>query len=96
MERLHDDLYAVTGSLGFETATELLARTDELVSGDGPLTLDLRGVDEVDIAGLALLIEWTRRAQSTSRALHLINPPAQLLTLARISEVEGLLFGQRS
>jgi ABC-type transporter Mla MlaB component len=96
VERLGNGRFAIRGCLGFATAAELFAQTDDLLGGGGPLTLDLEAVKHVDIAGLAVLVEWTGRAQRNRQPVCLINAPGQLLALATISEVEGLLFDQKS
>ena len=96
IQRLGDGSFTISGSLDFATAAELFAQTDDLLGGGGPLTLDLEGVKDVDIAGLAVLVEWTGQAQRNRQAVRLINAPGQLVALAKISEVDGLLFDQKS
>lgn len=96
IERAGDGRFAISGSLAFETAAELFAQTDDLLGGQDPVTLDLEGVKDVDIAGLAVLVEWTGHAQRNRRSIRLINAPEQLVALATISEVEGILFDQKS
>lgn len=57
------------------------------------LTFDLERVPAVDSAGLALLIDWLATARNHSCQLRFANPPAALLALARLSELEKLLTG---
>lgn len=65
-------------------ATVAEHRTSLLESGTTPVILDLRGVDELDTAGLQLLLEVHRR-----RGLRLAAPSAavtEVLQLLRLEE----------
>lgn len=76
---------AVRGSLGYDTAGELLAATgDELASGHGAATIDLAQVAHVDSAGLALIVEWSRLARLAKRSLTFLNLPEQLQAMVRV------------
>ena len=66
------------------------------VHSKGAIEVDLSGVGRVDSGGLALLIDWLAWARSSQRALKYIAPPATLLALARLSDVEPLLLGTDS
>lgn len=55
------------------------------------LQFDLQRVDVIDSAGLALLIDWLAIARAKQRRLRYARPPAALLALAHLSEVEGLI-----
>lgn len=79
---------AVHGPLRFATVTGLLGG---LPAAPGNLTLDLSAVDGVDSAGLALLVEWQRRARAAGGRLEFTGAPAQLRRLAEIGGVDTLL-----
>ncbi len=83
--------YSVSGELSFATATDLLAQSQALFAGESGIELDLSGVTHADSAGLSLLIEWLRQARLQGRQLRYVALPAQLKTLAGISDVDGLL-----
>jgi len=83
--------FALTGTVGFATATTLLARGRSLFAACPTVELDMAAVQSIDSAGLALLLCWMADAKSAGRAFHLHNLPAQLHALARISDVESLL-----
>ena len=87
------DRARVNGALHFATVTALLEKGSEAIEG-GVAVIDLSGVTESDSSGLALLIEWLSVAQAAGRKLRYENIPAQLLQLARLSEVEELLAGR--
>ena len=91
IEVQHDDRSRVTGVLHFATVTALLQRGTEAIGAGHAAVMDLAGVSDSDSAGLALLIEWLSIAKAAGRSLRYENIPAQLLQLARLSEVEELL-----
>lgn len=76
------------GELSFARVAHWLGRADALSAGP---TLDLSQVTRADSAGLALLLELTRRARAQGRELHLVAPPPQLLQLARFFGLDGIL-----
>lgn len=88
--------YRVSGVLDAVTAPRLLRESAERFrAADDELQIDLGGVQESDSAGLALLLEWLRVAKQRNQRVRFANVPAQLLALARISEVEELILGSR-
>jgi len=55
------------------------------------LHVDLKGVTRADSSGLALLVDWLAWARTAGRTLRYSNLPAELLALARLSELDSLL-----
>lgn len=81
----------VEGDLTFATVVTLLDDSRELLGrSTEPLTVDLSAVGRADSAGLALLIEWMRRARAAERTLEFRAMPAQLHSLARASGLDTL------
>jgi phospholipid transport system transporter-binding protein len=64
--------------------------------GKGAIEVDLSGVGRADSGALALLVDWLAWAQAAHRVLKFSAPPAALLALARLSDVEDLLLGSRT
>jgi phospholipid transport system transporter-binding protein len=91
LEALGNGRFKVRGPLDAETVTDLLERSEEAFRGASSLDIDLGGVPEGDSAGLALLIEWIRRARKQNQQLQFKNLPTQIAALARISQVDELL-----
>ena len=91
LEALGNGRFKVRGSLDAETVTDLLERSEEAFGSAGSLEVDLGGVPEGDSSGLALLIEWIRRARKPNQQIRFKNIPTQIAALARISQVEELL-----
>jgi phospholipid transport system transporter-binding protein len=53
--------------------------------------VDLQAVDPVDSAGVAILIEWKRRAAAESMPLTFENVPSTMASLAELYGVDDLL-----
>jgi len=87
--REEGDRLRVCGDLTFETVAAI-ARKERRWKEQSP-TVDLGAVSACDSAGLALLIDWRRRARREGVELVYRNVPDRLLKLARISEVDSLL-----
>lgn len=83
--------FAVSGELGFETVGAALDASRSLFGDCSVIEIDLAGVRYADSAGLALLLEWVIWARRTGREIRYRNIPAQILSIAQISEVEDML-----
>ena len=55
------------------------------------VTIDLNNVTSVDTAGVAYLLKLVAYYQNKKLNVELTNPPTQLIALAQISNVLGLL-----
>jgi phospholipid transport system transporter-binding protein len=83
-----------SGELTFATAANALERGSDLI-GRGPAwVIDLSRVQSGDSAGIAVLIEWLASAQKRGATLRYENIPAQMLAIARISDLEDLLLAR--
>lgn len=68
-----------------DTVGELLAEGTEILSaGNNALELDLGRVEDADSAGISLIFEWLRQAQSQNLQLTFLDLPQSLLSLARL------------
>ena len=86
--------YLLEGAVTMATVTALRgAGLRAFAHSKGAIEVDLSGVARADSGALALLIDWLAWARSTRRALKYSEPPATLLALARLSDVEPLLLG---
>ncbi len=82
----------VEGELTFDTVTSVLMQSEPAFrSGEGELAIDLSGVTRADSAGLALLMEWIRRAKGAKREVRFRQIPEQMLAIARTSDMDSLL-----
>lgn len=83
--------FPVDGVLTFESVPDLFRQSVAWFAGSGDLVIDLAGVTRADSAGLALMLEWLRRARAARRGLHFANIPAQVQTLIRINGLQDAL-----
>ena len=79
---------ALTGELSFASVPAALDQADALIA-DGQI--DLSGVTRTDSAGLALLLELTRRARVDGKQLRLSGAAKQLRDLVKFFELDAAL-----
>jgi len=91
IERIAPDRLRASGELGFATAAQALREGIEQIGRDGEHVVDLSGVTAGDSAGVAVLVEWISAAAAMGMGLRYENVPAQMLAIARISDLEDLL-----
>ncbi|UCH54151.1 MAG: STAS domain-containing protein [Pseudomonadota bacterium] len=91
IEGKSDGSRAVRGELTFDTVPALLSADGPILAGEGPIRVDLAGVTRADSAGLALMVEWLRRAQAGGRELRFFNIPRQVEHLMQVSGLERVL-----
>ncbi|TFG86199.1 MAG: STAS domain-containing protein [Chromatiales bacterium] len=81
----------VTGPVTFATAGDLLLASQPLFVGRNAVTVDLGAVTSVDSAGLALLLEWLRRARKAGCSVTYTGLPQKLVAIAKLSGVDAML-----
>ena len=91
LKRDGEGSYSLIGRMEFDTVAWLLKKSSREFADNGSITLDLDQVTSVDSAGLALLLRWIANARHESTQIRLLNIPEKLLSIARISDVDGLL-----
>lgn len=92
IERAGPERLEASGELTFATAAEALRMGVGLFGDGGTCLIDLSRVGSGDSAGVAVLIEWLAAARARGATLHYANVPAQMLAIARISDLEKLLL----
>jgi len=88
------EVLALEGALSFETLPRVLAESrDYSARPDLPerLTIDFAAITEVDSSAVALLLEWRREAVRRGKGVNFVNLPANLLALAELYGVTGLI-----
>ncbi len=88
------EVLALEGEISFDTLPRVLeesraysARAD---LPDRP-TNDFAAITDVDSSAVALLLEWRREAARRGKGLFFVNLPANLLSLAELYGVTGLI-----
>jgi ABC-type transporter Mla MlaB component len=81
------------GELTFASTPDVYRTEEQRLRGESEVdTVDLSGVDRVDSAGLALLLEWqAQRIGSEYAPIRISNAPDCLISLAQLCEAVGLL-----
>jgi len=90
-ERKDNGRYLLTGVLSFETIGELTEKMDELTAGSKEVLLDLAGVTKADSSGIVMLVEWMRIAKTSGKKVAFTNIPPQMMDIARVSDLDGIL-----
>ena len=83
-----DDRLCLSGRLDFQSVAELLA-DDPLSLDESELHVDLADISQSNSAGLALLLEWLKKAQQKGLQIKYHNVPEQLLVIARAYGVDS-------
>ena len=83
--------FLLIGVMNFDSVIPLNLRANELFQKYTSITIDLSGVTYVNSAGLALLLEWKRKAVLANRTMEIVGAPKKLLNIARVSEIETIL-----
>ncbi|MGX2040942.1 STAS domain-containing protein [Methylocaldum sp. MU1018] len=83
--------YKLKGELTFATASDALKKTQVVFDGAPRLSFDLEGISRADSAGVALLLEWLRRAEQTRSELRYTHLPPHLRAIAQVSGIERLI-----
>lgn len=83
--------FALEGELSFASAGVALKRTAKLFASASDTIFDLARIARADSAGVALLLEWQRRAKEAGIELRFVNIPPQVQAIARVVGVDGIL-----
>jgi phospholipid transport system transporter-binding protein len=83
--------FVLEGELSFASASLALKSTAQVFSSRSEKVFDLAGIMRADSAGVALLLEWRRRAREAGLKLRYVNVPSQLQAIARVVRVEDIL-----
>lgn len=84
-------LCRLSGPLGFATAAGAHAQLQRCLGTGESIRIDCSGLERIDSAGLAVLLDLVALAQAQDAKLRYVALPPTVLRLARLSGVEGLL-----
>jgi len=91
LKDLGDGRFSLSGRMTFDTAGDILRKSEDLFEPHTLLEIDLSGITHTDSAGLALLLEWITWANHTVREIRFEGMPEKINAIARTTEVESLL-----
>lgn len=92
--RLHaagEGRYRVEGTLDLSSVSILLGSEAGMFGPGRETIIDLSGVGRADSAGVALLIEWLRRARQRGGEIRYAAVPAQMQAIIGLCDLDGLL-----
>jgi phospholipid transport system transporter-binding protein len=92
LEQSADGSFLACGRMTYANAAAVLENGLGVLRASQTCIVDLTAVQETDSAGLAVLLEWRADAIKRGASLRYRNIPAQILAVARISEVQSLLI----
>jgi phospholipid transport system transporter-binding protein len=92
---INGDTLALSGVLDSESVLDVDKQGQTWLQGAAPgeCKLDLGAVSYSSSAGIALLLGWLRIAQQQRKSLRILQLPADMAALARVSGLEDLLAG---
>lgn len=82
--------WILSGSITYKEIPSLIESTKNFNWSDS-IKVDLSQVKHLDTSALSLIFEWKRKAKSHKYDVALINPPKNLLKLAKLYGVEDLI-----
>ncbi len=94
-----DAYYALSGQLGFNTIATLLACSDCLFkhSSQGQVIIvDCSKLSHIDSAGIALFLEWKRKAQKAKQNIQFKNLPKQAKAIIKAAHLGNILGENKS
>lgn len=91
IQEMADGQFLISGDLDFQTVPRVLSASQSLFANSQKLIIDLSGVNSSNSAGLALLIEWMRFAESRNCSIKFLNLPEQMRQVAQLCGVEEKL-----
>ena len=92
LKQIDAQQFVLSGELTMQSVPNIARESLELINRmSGDIKINLAQVVRADSAGLALLIDWLRHAQGNGFKLEFEHLPAQLLQIAKLSELHKLL-----
>ena len=79
----------VRGEIDMESSPAVMDAIREAVREARPLSIDLSGVDYIDSAGIAVLIQGLKSARKTNVEYRLRNPSSRVMSVVSLSQLEG-------
>jgi len=83
--------WVLGGVLDFSTVPTVWPTLEKLIQSGGAVTVSLSEVRQTNSAGLVMLVEARDLARRSNCQLELVDIPAEMLALARMSRCETLL-----
>lgn len=83
--------FLLRGELTFRSAQSALHQADDAFDALPRVVFDLAGISRADSAGVGIMLAWLARARETGSRLEFVNMPEQLVAIAHVAGVDGML-----
>jgi phospholipid transport system transporter-binding protein len=93
LENAGEGAVRLRGVLTLETAPALWKELTSSGLISSARSVELGALEDTDSAGLALLLTWRAAVLAQNSDLKFRSPPARLVALAKLTEIEDLLAG---
>ena len=80
--------FIISGTLGFDTAPDLMKQAKRLFTSVDAVEIDFSGVENCNSAGLAVVIEIAKTMRQQNKTVCFRSLPEQIRTFARAYSVE--------
>jgi len=91
LEQTGNGQFAITGELDFQSVPRVWEKSQQLFADCDDINIDLAGVIRTNSAGLALLIQWMRYANSHDKRINFQRVPEQMHEIAKVCGVDNYL-----
>jgi phospholipid transport system transporter-binding protein len=91
LEQTGNGQFKVRGELDFQTVPAVWEKSQRLFADSASIAVDLAGVQRSNSAGLALLIQWMRYADTHDKRIAFHHIPEQMHEIARVCGVDNYL-----
>lgn len=88
---LADRHLGLSGDLTFETVTAAIQKLNSYFAGNSEICFDFSAVDDVDSAGVALLLHLVQLSRQNGTQLKLYHLPFKMLHLIRVNGLNDAL-----
>lgn len=83
--------FLLQGELTFRSAQSALHQVDDVFHEFPQVVFDLAGITRADSAGVGIMLAWLGRARCSGSHLEFVNLPEQLVAIAHVAGVDGML-----
>ena len=86
-----DGIFNIQGNVTFDKVNNLWQKSLVLFADSSAVCINFAEVKQVDSAGAALLIAWTRLSQQQQKSMSFTHLPRQMQAILRVSGLEKIL-----
>ena len=86
-----DNVLCASGRIDLTNVKEACAKGRELIDTLASVRVDLSGIEQSDTSGLAMLVDWLRKAKSQHKDIVFTKMPKLMLDLGRVYGLDSIL-----